>query len=163
MAEFNNRPLPRHDALAPLSRDHYVGLVQARHLIRGSKGDEIVRRGVVAEFLDAWRDDVAVHFRDEERLLLPHMDEADRERLIGEHRSLSTLALQVYEERKKVAPDPALLLKLGEELERHIRWEERDLFGRLQATLGEEVLAELEHSTEALEETRHRDVSRSKS
>ena len=160
MSNFNNRPLPRHNALAPLSRDHYVGLVQARHLIRGSRGDEVVRRKVVAEFIEAWRDDVAVHFRDEERLLLGHMDDADRERLLGEHHSLSALAERMHAERKRVAPDPALLLELGEALERHIRWEERDLFGRLQATIGEEALAALEHSSQALEQTRSRDVSR---
>ncbi|MBZ0173395.1 MAG: hypothetical protein K8E66_13510, partial [Phycisphaerales bacterium] len=85
MPSFEHAPLKRHEGLAPLSRDHYLGLVQARRLIQSADEDDVARRKAVAEFIDAWDRDIVTHFRDEERLLTGLMDDADQRRLFDEH------------------------------------------------------------------------------
>lgn len=163
MPTFEHAPIERHQALAPLSRDHYVGLVQARHLIRAADDDEIARRKAVAEFVDAWDTEIVQHFRDEERLLSDLMDKADRERLLDEHERLSNLVSRVRALLHQVDPEAVVLRELGELLERHIRWEERDLFNRIQERVNLAQLAELQRLTDVIETTRKRDARRSQS
>ncbi len=160
MASFEHAPIHRHDAIAPFSRDHYVGLVQARHLIKSAGGDAVDRRRVVAQFIDAWDGDIVEHFRDEERLLLPLMNEADQEHMRAQHKQIAELADRVRAERKKVDPVDSLLRELGELLESHIRWEERELFNRLQDDLSAGELDELQRSTASIEDARPRNVCR---
>ncbi len=160
MPEFERAPIVRHDALAPLSRDHYGGLVQARHLIRAADGDDTARRKAIAEFVDAWDHEIAEHFRDEERLLTALLDDEDRQRLLDEHARLSALATDARTMRRHVDPDPAALRQLGEMLEQHIRWEERHLFRHLQDRLSAAQLAALQRESEVLEASRPRNVKR---
>lgn len=156
MARFEHAPIHRHDAIAPLSRDHYVGLVQARHLIKSVEGEDAARRRIVAEFVDVWDREIVEHFRDEERLLLPLMKAADQKHMMAEHEQIAELADRVRDQRRQVAPDASLLKELGELLDRHIRWEERELFDRLQEDLDANELDALRKSTTAIELTRPR-------
>lgn len=158
MATFKNAPIARSEALAPLSRDHYTGLVQARHLIKAARRDAVARRKAVAEFIDAFKNDIAVHFDDEERLLAGVLSEEDRDRLVTEHRRLNALADEARALRRDVDPDPARLTEIGEALEEHIRWEERELFNRLQQTITPAQLDHLAAQTAAIEAARPRNI-----
>ena len=154
--QFKHRPIPRHESLAPLSRDHYIGLVQARRLCQAAAADPASRRKTLAAFADAWRHEIAVHFEDEERLLLPRAEPADGERLRAEHAALRDLAGQALAERREVDPDPQVLERLGSQLNAHIRWEERELFNRVQESLGVEERSALQDRTALLEASRRR-------
>ena len=158
--KFEYPPLKRHPSLRLFSRDHYVGLVQAQHLIKAAKQDAVTRRKVVAESVDAWDREIAGHFNDEERLLIDLMQEDDRQRLLQDHRELMNLARQLRDQRQQVDPDPSILTKAGEMLEEHIRWEERELFSRLQTQLQDEQLIQLQRQTEEIERKRPRNVCR---
>lgn len=139
MEEFKTPPLKRHPSLMPLSRDHYVGLVQGQHLIEAAGGSSVDRRTAVAEFLDAWNTHIAQHFDDEERLLCPLADDVGRERLLEEHHRLRSMANEAKQQRQKVDPDPKWVHEVGQVLTHHIRWEERDLFPALQSTRSSEL------------------------
>ena len=160
MTRFHHAPIARLEALAPFSRDHYVGLVQARHLAKAAGADDVARRKALSEFLDAWDSDIAEHFRDEERLLADLAAPEDRERLLAEHRRLMALADVARRLHRKVDSDPATLREIGQALEAHIRWEERDLFQRLQDRLSTEQLAALGVQTAAIEQARPRNIHR---
>lgn len=160
MADFRNAPIDRHEALAPFSRDHYAGLVQVRHLRAAPGRDAATRRKSVAAFIDAWDHEIARHFADEERLLLDLMSTDDRERLRREHQQLADLARQLRASRREIDPDAALLLETGRTLEQHIRWEERELFQRLQEQLDAETLEQLARKTQAVEASRPRQICR---
>ncbi len=149
-------PLKRHAALVPLSRDHYVGLVQAQHLIRSADADEVQRRKVIREFLDAWDSDISVHFKDEERLLAALMDEPDRERMFQEHKTLRRIATEARERHRQVDPGADWVRKAGELLRDHIRWEERVAFGHIEQTVDPMMLAMLEEQTAMVEQSRSR-------
>lgn len=157
---MNHPPLKRHPALQPLSRDHYVGLVQAQHLLKAAGGDAPARRAAGLDFAKAWREEISVHFADEERLL-PGLiaDVEDRTRLFDEHARLRTLAGQV-EGGAAGEPDPDLLRALGTLLHDHIRWEERQLFPAIEAAANAEQLTHLEEETHAIETSRPRSACR---
>lgn len=156
MTDSPHAPMQRHAALAPFSRDHYVGLVQARHLRSAADQDAVTRRKAVAEFVDAWDREIAEHFADEQRLLLDLLADDDRQRLLREHEELTDLARQARALRREVDPDSATLHKIGQTLEQHIRWEERELFQRLQQQLDADTLRRLEKETCRIEEVRAR-------
>src|SRR5690606_35682769 len=125
-------PLQRHPSLQPLSRDHYLGLVHARRMVRAADADDIERRGALAAFLDAWDIEIAAHFDDEERLLAPLAPPAGRERLLREHRELRDLVDEARLRRREIDPGADWLADLGQRLNDHIRWEERELFTAIQ-------------------------------
>ena len=156
MQEYVRPPLKRHLALQPLSRDHYVGLVQARHLIKSAGGSEVDRRTALREFSDAWVRDIATHFDDEERLLPHLMDPADRQRMLDEHARLRELACEARTRRREVDPGPQWMQNLGQLLEAHIRWEERELFPAIQATADADRLETLAQETDIIEKSRNR-------
>lgn len=161
MPRFNHAPIERHEALAPFSRDHYGGLVQAQHLVKAADADPSARRKTLAEFVDVWDHEIAGHFDDEERLLLELMVEADRRRLLDEHAELRAMADEARAMRRQTDPDPDKLRELGRTLNAHIRWEERELFGRLQGALSDEQLTLLQQHTAPIEAARPRDTCRS--
>ena len=158
MPEFNQPPIKRSPALQPLSRDHYQGLVQAQHLIKAADGDANARRKALAEFVDAWKLEIAVHFADEEQLLLEHLGDEDKQRLLDEHATLRELATRAQAQRREVDPHAELLRELGQALNAHIRWEERELFTRLEQSVDEATLAAIAGQTEQIEAARPRNV-----
>lgn len=154
MSRFKQPPIARSEALQPFSRDHYVGLVQAQHLLKAADADAVARRKAVAAFMDAWTQEIEVHFADEERLLLDHLDEAGRDRLLAEHAKLRELAEQAGEQRREVDPNASMLRELGQRLNDHIRWEERELFTGLEQKLDEQTLAAIGQQTSEIEANR---------
>lgn len=156
MGDFKNTAIKRHESLVPFSRDHYGGLVQAQHLTKAAQTDAVARRKVIAEFVDAWDGEIAQHFDDEERLLMDLMQEPDRDKLRSDHEQIRRDAELVRQLRREVDPDPALLHRIGQRLEQHIRWEERQLFAHLQDELTDEQLVQLQSQTEVIEASRKR-------
>ncbi len=155
MNAFINPPLPRHPALQPLSRDHYIGLVQARRLLEAANGNEAERRRALAGFLDAWHHEIAEHFDDEDRLLAPLATEPLRERLQQEHAELRAMAQEAQERRRRIDPDAYWMRLLGQTLNDHIRWEERELFPAIQERAGDQ-LDDLRDEADRLEASRRR-------
>lgn len=157
MPEHETPPIKRHHALVPFSRDHYVGLVHAHRLMKASAKDRVARHKALADFLEAWRTEIEPHFRDEERLL-PSLiaGEEDRRRLLDEHAAIEGAVGDALNVRRTVDPDPDFVDRLGRELERHIRWEERVLFNRVQQSASERQLRDLAEATEQVERARNR-------
>ena len=156
-------PLKRHESLQPLSRDHYVGLVQAQHLIKSADADGAQRRRVLAEFLDAWARDICVHFEDEERLLPELIEAADRERMLMEHVRLRELADEAARRRRQVDPGGDWMRGLGEMLRDHIRWEERVAFEHIEDSADPMRLEMLSEQTAMIERSRPRGRGRGRS
>lgn len=151
-----NPPLKRHPALQPLSRDHYVGLQQAQRLMKAAQADAAARRTTADEFLRAWGEEISSHFDDEERLL-PDLIAvpADCQRMLDEHVRIRALTATV-EALLSQSPPGELLAELGQQLNDHIRWEERQLFPAIEAAAGAEQLTHLEEVTQTIEHHRPR-------
>lgn len=129
--------MKRHPALEPFSRDHNDGLILARSLQLGRpRADEDARR--------AWDTELRDHFDEEVRLLSPLMDEAQRTRMVQEHREIERLIRSLPDE----------MARLGDLLHDHIRWEERELFPWIESHASDEQLVALARATEPMEERR---------
>lgn len=129
--------MKRHPALEPFSRDHNTGLILARALIES-------RSEAAEQFKVAWDRELADHFAEEERLLGPLCSSADLDRLLSEHAHIAHLGRHLPEHMKD----------LGESLDAHIRWEERELFPAIEASASVEQLVQLMHATDEVEERR---------
>ena len=122
------KPLKRHEALKPISREHHHGLLLCWKIKTGmSKGVELSRiKGYVDYF---YQTHLLPHFAMEEKYIFPILDNGHELiiRALGQHRRLESL----FEATDNLEES---LMKIEEELERHIRFEERVLFGEIQKT-----------------------------
>lgn len=141
---MKSKPLKRHKALQPFSREHHHGLLLSWKIRNGfSKNIEIERIKTYADWF--FENELIPHFELEEAHIFPLLD-ADNElikRALAEHRRLKRL----FNDDKDVEKS---LHKIEEELEQHIRFEERILFPEIQNSATEEQLALIEdiHSDE---------------
>jgi hemerythrin-like domain-containing protein len=131
----------RSPELTPLSHDHHQALFVAQRLKRAEDAGEARDR-----FLDYWRSHGRSHFVIEEEILLPGwaLASADADRAQAARVSAEHLEIRAAARRAEHEPlDLEALRELGELLERHVRFEERELFPAIEAQLDAEQLAEL--------------------
>lgn len=130
--------MKRAPGLRDLSDDHHAALVLARRCKRASAAS-------AGEVWDRVREEFAgglePHFRIEEEHLLPALEaigeNALASRIRDDHRALRAL-------RDSPVRSAALLLRFGELLESHVRYEEREVFESTQGRLPARVLQAIE-------------------
>ena len=146
-------PLKRHPAIVSFSKDHHFGLLLVWKIRQGlNKAVDPERISNYVCFF--FKEDLKKHFIEEEQLLfckLP-VDDILRKQGEAEHQSIYKLVAAI--EKKK--NDTALLNQLADELEKHIRFEERELFNHLQNNISAEDLVEIakrfSNSSKAIDE-----------
>lgn len=110
------------------------------------------------ELLEFWRNEGALHFRIEEEVLLPGSglagpdQDAGVARLLGDHLAIRRRIARV----EAGQADLEELVEFGEELNAHVRFEERELFPRIEANLDESSLDALATAIEVAEEAGRR-------
>ena len=139
--------MKRHEALAPLSRDHHSTLILAQLLKKTApvyKGLPIHPENKIVYAKHLFEKDIEKHFEQEEAML---------EKVKGCHPELDKLAIEIADEHKQLTKLFASLGstddletpmdELGRALEAHIRKEERVLFPMLQEHCSEDKLEEI--------------------
>lgn len=119
-------PLERHPLLRPLSREHHHGLLLCWR-IRRDLAERTDHASVLEECRDFFHTELLPHFAVEEEVVFPVLGGNDPlvHRAVTEHRRIARLFI--------LERDPQTVLSLIEdELEAHIRFEERVLFPRVQ-------------------------------
>lgn len=134
--------MKRHRVLEPFSRDHFSGLVVARHLIKDR--DETA----LLACMKLWEDEMQDHFAEEEKLLCAMASPEMIQRLHQEHEDLRRMVISAR--IGQFGPDD--IGKLGQKIYDHIRWEERELFPAVEQSQKIESIAP---ATEAMERRRH--------
>ncbi|MFA7446357.1 MAG: hemerythrin domain-containing protein [Flavobacteriaceae bacterium] len=133
------KPIKRHEALKPFSRDHHHGLLLCWKIREGFKRNIEPQR--IKKYTDwFWETHLAQHFQEEEKILFPLLpQESDKiKKATAEHRRLKRL----FENTTEIVKS---LNRIEEELESHIRFEERDLFNEIQKTATTEQLQRIEN------------------
>jgi iron-sulfur cluster repair protein YtfE (RIC family) len=140
--------MKRHEALAPLSREHHGALILAQLIKRNApeyKGLPTTISDKVVYALNFYKTELKTHFKKEELLLKkvkdlhPEIAKLSAE-IVAEHEVLKGLFLSL-----KITFDPeAVLNELGNELDAHIRKEERILFPLIQQHCSEEMLQKIQ-------------------
>ncbi|MDC8001308.1 hemerythrin domain-containing protein [Aequorivita todarodis] len=132
------KPIKRHQALIPLSRQHHFGLLFSWKLRKGfSKNIETERLQEYAKWF--YENEIKPHFRDEEKYLFPILEKDNEliERALKEHRRIKRLFNDTKNPEKS-------LHHLEEELDAHIRFEERVLFNEIQQVATKAQLEKIE-------------------
>lgn len=138
--------------LRPLSSEHHQALLVAFQLKKAIAGHaetagaprdldgllSLARRFEESVFL--------VHLQAEEDLLGRHLAPEDARRLKDEHQRLRALLVESRTVRQ--AERRAPLLAFADLLERHVRWEERELFARCEEGIPPAELAVVGHELE---------------
>jgi hemerythrin-like domain-containing protein len=143
--------MKRTPELRTLSEDHHYGLVHARRLRRAAEGEEANSAEPVAkEFLDFWQEEIAIHFRKEEEVLLPvvaryggDVGQDPLVEMLAQHARIRGLVMRLSDEVVGGYVRLETLQELGEQLEAHIRLEERAVFPLVEESLSEAALTEL--------------------
>jgi hypothetical protein len=142
--------MKRNPGLVTLSRDHHQALSVAQKLRRATTDTAQEARSA---FVAYWEEHGRAHFRLEEEILLPaYAAHADPHHPLVARALCDHVAIRARADALAVdeAPDPAKLHELGEGLADHVRLEERELFGLIEAALPAArlaaVAAALEHA-----------------
>lgn len=128
------KPIKRHPALQQFSREHHFGLLLCWKIREGFRKEIEPER--IKKYTDwFFQTHLKPHFEAEEKYMFTLLSDEDKlkKRAIKEHRRLERL----FEENDDVKRSLSLI---EEELEQHIRFEERNLFGEIQQVATEEEL-----------------------
>src|SRR5690606_6698271 len=131
-------PIKRNEALKPLSRDHHHGLLLCWKIRQGVKLNVEPER--IKKYLDwFWMSYLKPHFEIEEQYVFPVLGNENElvKKALAEHRRLKRLFENVDDLQKSIS-------LIEEELEKHIRFEERVLFNEIQSVAKSEQLLEIE-------------------
>lgn len=135
---MKHKPIKRHEALKPLSREHHQGLLLCWKIRQGFKLNVESQRikdytqWFMAHYLEP-------HFESEEQYVFPVLGNDNElvKRALVEHTRLK----QLFNEKADIAN---ALRQIEEELESHIRFEERVLFNEIQKKATLDQMAEIE-------------------
>ncbi len=129
-------PIKRHKALHPLSREHHHTLLLGWKIKKG------IHKGIAPERIKKYADWYFINH------LLPHFEE--EEISFGKILDANdTGLLQMQQEHNLIKEtfnkktDEQTLIEIAGLLEKHVRFEERDLFNRVQAIATEQQLEDL--------------------
>jgi hemerythrin-like domain-containing protein len=128
----------RSESLKSLSHEHHHALFIAKRL--RDEGEQALEA-----FLTFWRTEGRIHFQIEEEVLLPGSGLAgpgrdpDVARMLDEHLAIRRRVASVLEGQTSAV----VLGELGQALTDHVRFEERELFPRIEADLPPEELERL--------------------
>lgn len=136
----NQAPIKRHQAIISFSKDHHFGLLLVWKIRQGLKRAVDPKR--ISNYVTFFfKEDLEKHFKEEEELLFTQLPADDRLRKQAEadHQSLYKLVADI----EKKQDDAVLLNQMADELEKHIRFEERELFNHLQDNIPEKALEKI--------------------
>lgn len=132
---MNHKPQKRHRALQPVSREHHYGLLLSWKIRAGFNKNIDPKR--IKEYVDWFFEHHLIpHFEMEEMHIFTILNKDNDliKRALADHRRLKRLFTETENEA-------ITLNKIEEELDRHIRFEERVLFPEIQKVATENQFA----------------------
>lgn len=138
------KPIKRSKQLAPLSREHHDGLLFSWKIRQGLENGTSFAK--LREYtIWFWQHHIRPHFFQEEKILIPYMPAGHplAAQLKSEHAHIRELILHLDKEA-----DKQTFTILSDLLDKHIRFEERQLFTFLEEILTAEQLDVIQQQLE---------------
>ena len=137
----DHTPIKRHKAIVSFSKDHHLGLLLVWKIRQGLKKAISIER-ISNYVLSFFTENLQNHFNEEEEMLFCKLPDGDdlRKQAEADHKAIYKLIVAIRENKN----DAYLLNQFADKLEKHIRFEERELFNHLQKNIASEELAEIE-------------------
>jgi hypothetical protein len=151
-------PIKRHQAIISFSKDHHFGLLLAwkiRHGLTNNINPERISNYVIY-FFDQ---DLKKHFQEEEELLFIKLPAGNnlRQKAEADHQAILHLLSRIESDKSNAT----LINQMANEIEEHIRFEERELFNYLQKNIPgkelEAIASRLPNSAQSIDD-RWKDV-----
>ncbi|MBR9915581.1 MAG: hemerythrin domain-containing protein [Algicola sp.] len=143
-----NKPLKRHEALRPFSREHHFSLLLCWKIRQGITKNIDPSR-IMTHVRWHYNKHIRQHFDAEERHIFPLIDPQDElvQRALVDHQSLRRL----FESEETSYHQ---LSKIEKTLNEHIRFEERVLFKRIEAQINPKILSGISgiHNNERIDD-----------
>ena len=143
------KPIKRNAAIVEFSKDHHFALLLVWKIREGLKKSIEFSR-ITKYVIHFFECDLIPHFKDEEELLYSKLSKDNKLRIQAETEH-ENIYLMIDALRKK-PDDKDLLQKFADTLEKHIRFEERELFNYLQENISESDLLEIASSLKQREQ-----------
>lgn len=144
----------RHSTLQPLSRQHHQGLLASLLLEKGLKKNASLKemRDFILQF---WEEELRTHFEKEDLLFLPLAYKYPQlldwlTQLKNEHQEIRMIIQKLNNEARSEQFET--IASFANNLEKHIRFEERQLFNSIQETLPEDELNEFTSELRSISE-----------
>jgi hemerythrin-like domain-containing protein len=130
------KPIKRSNELAPLSREHHEGLLFVWKLRQGL-GKNVSAERLKKYIFWQWQNHIKPHFYQEEKILLAFISPQQQlaGRMLKEHENIRELILSLDKEA-----DRNTIAMLADQVNDHIRFEERRLFNYLEESLSSDQL-----------------------
>lgn len=142
------KPIKRSEHIMPLSREHHFSLLFSWKIRQGlKKGVELQR--IINYVNHFFEHNLQVHFHEEEETLFAVQDDPMVQRALDEHQQVRKLVPELAE-----APESEItgrLSDLADLVEKHVRYEERELFPHLEGKLSPEQLAVIGHQLQEMQ------------
>ena len=140
-------PIKRSSALVQFSKDHHFALLliwKVRQGLRFGIESQRINNYIIFFFQNYLEE----HFKEEEDLLFVHLDFNNASRTVAEqdHKTIR----EIMEKIKSDPKNKTISTEFINRLEKHIRFEERELFNELQNTLSESELNIIAEKMETL-------------
>ena len=144
----------RHATLQPLSRQHHQGLLASLLLEKGLKKNASLKemRDFIIQF---WEEELRLHFEKEDVLFLPLAYKYPQlldglTQLKNEHQEIRMIIQKLNNEARSKQYDT--IASFANLLEKHIRFEERQLFNAIQEILPEDELIDFTVELQSISE-----------
>lgn len=135
--------MQRADVLQPLSRQHKAALMTCL-LIRKGVSKQASVKVMTDFFLECWKNDLSPHFEEEENQLIPLLRKFEAgkplaETILRDHELIRTAVSHL----SQAHVNERLLEDLADQLEQHVRYEERIVFQAMQEFIPAQQLQQL--------------------
>lgn len=142
---MGSKPIKRHEAIKPYSREHHHGLLLCWKIREGFKNDISIDR--IKKYSDyLWKTQIQPHFEAEEKFMFP---------VLGDSHEMVQQALKEHQRLSELFNDNTNILEalqaIAVELDAHIRFEERVLFNKIQDVATKEELEIIDKHHEMLD------------
>lgn len=142
------QPIKRNKHILHLSKDHHFTLLFSWKIRQGLKNGVDPDR--IKKYVDYfWQRDMQSHFREEEEILFAPLHDDKVKKALEEHRQIEQQVKAVLKE-SMASGMPEQLSVLADEVDEHVRYEERELFPHIEKTLTgrqlEQIGAQLENA-----------------
>lgn len=132
------KPIKRNAAIAEFSRDHHFALLLVWKIREGIKNSVQPER-ISNYVLHYFETELMPHFRAEEEMLYSRI--SLRNGLRAQAETEHAVIYKLIDSLKKNKTDKNLLQNFADTLEKHVRFEERELFNFLQENISETELS----------------------
>jgi len=134
--------LKRHPALQDYSREHHFELLLVWKIREGLRKNISPER-IIDYCINHYNEVASLHMAKEEKYILIKLPENDKDRIkiLNEHKAIKD---SVKKLTKNSLDKNKLLSKFADNLEKHVRYEERTFFPKLQNKFSDEIIKSMQ-------------------